>query len=146
MYNNWCVDCHQAPSRFFVLNLGVFVCAECAGEHARLFPYQKHYLKALEAEHYDPNQLKFLQAASNQEFYELMKDYQLDGRPISQKYTSTVAQWHQRKLEAAVHGYQFFERKPTRLAPWQMQGIQTVGQQMASLGNGIFREFNQFHW
>ena len=93
-FNNWCVDCHKAPSRFFVLNMGVFVCAECASEHASQFPYQKHYLKALDTEHYDPHQLKFLQAASNQEFYELMKDYQLEGRPISQKYSSNVAQWH----------------------------------------------------
>ena len=67
---------------YFVVNCGVFVCEECAGLHNHFFPMGKHYLKEMFTEHWDPTQLKFVAAASNQEFYELTKEFGIEKYPI----------------------------------------------------------------
>ena len=71
-YNAYCVDCMRNQSTYFEMKHGVFICEACAGWHAQIFPYGKHYLKEIYTEHWDPAQLRVLSIASNEEWFKLM--------------------------------------------------------------------------
>ena len=54
-FNKYCVDCTKNKTTYLVVNFGIFVCDQCAYLHYRNFPNQKHYLKEVLTELYDPH-------------------------------------------------------------------------------------------
>ncbi len=63
---------------FCVLNYGIFICESCALLHWKNNPMQKHYLKDVWNEHWDPHQLIILAVSNNQPWYEQLKHYKLE--------------------------------------------------------------------
>ena len=51
----FCVDCMKHKTAYCVLTYGIFICEQCAFLHFKNAPMQKHYLKDIWQEHWDPH-------------------------------------------------------------------------------------------
>lgn len=72
----------------------------------------KHQLKEIFTEKWDPTQLKFVAAASNKEFYDLMKENGIEKQQIQIKYKSKYAKWFKKNLKYRAFGQSCPESKP----------------------------------
>ena len=99
-------------STYFELKHGVFICEACAGWHNQIFPYNKHYLKEIYTEVWDPYQLKVLSIASNEEWFKLCQSYRMEQQGIAVKYKSVVAKWHKKSLAHRANGMPYNAPKP----------------------------------
>ncbi|XP_053577269.1 arf-GAP with dual PH domain-containing protein 1-like [Bombina bombina] len=61
--NTMCVDCGAPDPQWACCNLGVFLCVNCSGIHRNLLEISK--VKSLTLDHWDENQLKFLETHGN---------------------------------------------------------------------------------
>ena len=111
-FNAYCVDCMRNQATYFELKHGIFICEPCAVAHIQYFPFGKHYLKEIYTEHWDPNQLKILAVASNEEWFNILRSYRLETLHIGQKYKTIAAKWHKQNLYAKAHGLPFNKPKP----------------------------------
>ena len=50
----------------------------------------------------------------NKIFWDFLKEYNLEWKPINAKYTSKVAKYYRRKLAALVQNREFKEEQPAR--------------------------------
>jgi len=111
-FNKYCVDCMKDRTTYLITNYGIFVCENCAFQHYRNFPQQKHYLKHLYTEVFDPYQIKVLEFAGNKNFFELLKEYKVEKESFAVKYSHPVAKWYKKQFKAKCCNVGFFEKKP----------------------------------
>lgn len=111
--NNICVDCGQDCVTYFIVNLAVFVCEKCAFQHWQHFPLQKHYLKELDTEVFDPYQTQMLVNVScNETFRKLMLEYKIQRLHMQERYKMPIVDWHKRKVKHMCLGAKFTAEQP----------------------------------
>jgi hypothetical protein len=111
-FNKYCVDCLKNKTAYLIVQYGIFVCEECAFHHYKNFPNQKHYLKEIYTELYDPYQVQVLKYSGNKEFYELLREFKLDKESFKTKYGHQAVKWYKRRFKARCSGSSCFEKKP----------------------------------
>lgn len=82
------------------MKFGIFICESCAFQHMKAFAPNRHYLKDIWNEHWDPHQLKMLAVSENKPWYDLLKRYNLDKQQITTKYKSAIAKWYKKSVKA----------------------------------------------
>ena len=70
-------------------------------------------MKEIYTEHWDPMQRKILVHASNKDWFELCREYQIEMQHIKHKYSTKIAKWHKKKLAHLARGYRFDEHRPS---------------------------------
>ncbi len=74
---------------------------------------QKHYLKELYTELFDPWQIKVLQFSDNKEWFEILKEFKLEKESFVVKYKHPVAKWYKKQMRAKCADMHCFDKKPT---------------------------------
>ena len=111
-FNKFCVDCKSKVSTFAIIWLGIFVCKDCADEHLALENNSQLYVKDIFNENWDDYQLKSIQMAGNQQFFEHLKEYEIQDLPMAQKYSHPAVYWYKKSHKAKLDGVDFNVQMP----------------------------------
>jgi hypothetical protein len=106
-YNKFCVDCHHNESSMASVSFGIFLCEECGQEHQKSLGMELSYVKDVFQEHWDPFQLKMLDESyggGNHVWFELIKEYGLQGMSLKEKYRSPIAIYRKKVLFMRAEG------------------------------------------
>ena len=74
----------------------------------------KSYVKSIFGELWDPYQLMIMNTGGNLMFWNFLKEYQHESKPIAFKYGTDAALYHKRKLASLAVGKEFIEKQPPR--------------------------------
>ena len=113
-YNKFCIDCNKNESTHASVTFGVLICEQCAMTHSQELGMEQSYVKSLTGELWDEYQCKCLLAGGNKKFWDFLKLYDMEWKPINYKYTSKVAKYYRRKLAALAQNREFKEEPPAR--------------------------------
>lgn len=72
------------------------------------------YVKNLSGELWDDFQCKLLQAGGNKNFWDFIKQYNMEWKPIVPKYKSKEAKYYRRMLAAKAENREFKEDPPLK--------------------------------
>lgn len=142
--NDTCVDCCTNQSTYFVMNFGIFICENCAAQHAHYFPCSRHYMKEIFTETWDPTQLKFLEIASNKPAYDLFRQYFVHDKTIEMRYHHNSLDWYEKKVAHLACGRQFNMPPPTILTPSFDEGLTMGKKNLAAVGDKVTSGFRNF--
>jgi len=127
----------------FVVDYGIFICEACAIQHQAAFPFGKHHIKEIFAEHYDPHQLKILAVSSNKVWHDLTKEYLIHKDPVYKKYTVNIAKWHRKTLRGKAYNRNFFAAaKPVNFNRSTNDAGDALDKGVEKFGNFIGSIFN----
>ena len=102
-------------------------------------------MKEIYTEHWDPNQLKILAVASNEEWFNTLRAYRLETLHIGQKYKTVAAKWHKHNLYAKAHGLPFNKPKPATGHHQSESGanfdrnVKTTGKRVGKFFDDLFK-------
>lgn len=77
--------------------------------HKQLLGMDQSYVKSVFGELWDPYQLTIMNIGGNLLFWNFMKEYQHESKPIALKYDTDAAHYHKKKLAALAIGKEFTE-------------------------------------
>lgn len=105
-FNAYCIDCYQRQSTHANISYGTFICEVCAQIHLTMFGMQKHYIKEIFYEFWDPHQLNVATRGGNKYFFEHCKRIGMEGQgiEIGHKYGHPGVKKHKKNLIANVMG------------------------------------------
>jgi threonyl-tRNA synthetase len=99
-YNKFCIDCNKNESTHASVTYGVFICEECAQTHIKEFGMENSYVKSLFGELWDDYQCRCIMSGGNKLFWDFLKQYNLEWKPIAAKYKTKEAKYYKRRLAA----------------------------------------------
>jgi len=70
---------------------------------------EQSYVKSLFNELWDEFQIKCMQIGGNKKIWDYMKQYNMEWKPINEKYTGRQARYYRRRLFAKAEGKEFTE-------------------------------------
>jgi hypothetical protein len=87
---------------------------------------QYSYVKDVYGEQWDDYQLRSVCLGGNQPLFNLLKEYQIDGHPISSKYRHAAVTWYRKRLITLMDGMPFdIEACPKPPKDWDERMAQT---------------------
>lgn len=113
-FNKFCVDCTKNESTHANISHGTFVCLACANLHQTQLGMDKTYIKPIFEDLWDQYQMQVVTLGGNKLFWEFMKEYRSEQKPIATKYLTAEAQFYKRRLAAIVQDNSFLEKAPAR--------------------------------
>ncbi|TNV74259.1 hypothetical protein FGO68_gene6916 [Halteria grandinella] len=114
-FNTYCVDCTKNISSHANISHGTFICLDCANVHRIELGMDKTYIKPIFEDLWDTYQLQVITfTGGNKQFWDFMKDYKTEQKPISIKYNTSEALYYKRRLAALVQDKSFEEKAPAR--------------------------------
>jgi hypothetical protein len=155
-FNKFCVDCHHNQSTHASISYGTFICSSCADVHKYSFGQSKSYIKAIFLEQWDDYQLKSVsfEFGGNKPFFEIVKEYEISGLPIHEKYKRPAAVYYLKKHQAEIEGKAFSELPPAK--DWNDTFVRTQSKlvkmsdkyerKMISIGDKIEKKIEENGW
>ena len=115
-YNKFCVDCNAKETLYANISYGTFLCDDCAKQHLDLYGMSSSYIKPIFNSVWDSYQMQVATHAKsgNKVFWDFMKQYENEQRPISEKYRQKSAQYYKQIFAATIQGKDFNEVAPPR--------------------------------
>ena len=113
-FNRYCVDCTKSESTHANISYGTFICSACASHHDQAFGMTSSYIKPVFNDLWDQYQLKVVTLGGNQRFWDFMKDYKSEQKPIYSKYKSSEAKYYKKYLAATVLDRAFSQKPPPK--------------------------------
>jgi hypothetical protein len=112
----------------------------------------KSYVKPCFTDMWDSYQLKVATLAGNKAFWEFMKEYQSELRPIADKYRTSEAAFYKRRMAAKVMEKEFTEKAPPRNVDEMMdkgldmskKAVKKGGEVLSKAGAVIDKKLNQW--
>ncbi|CDW82973.1 adp-ribosylation factor gtpase- [Stylonychia lemnae] len=96
--NSRCFDCGGNHPSWVSVNLGIFLCLNCAGQH-RGYGVQISFMRSVLMDKLTKKQLKLLNLAGNQRLHEFFEQYDLNKETPNLKYKSKAAQYYRELLQ-----------------------------------------------
>ena len=151
-FNRYCVDCTKTESTHANITYGTFVCASCAGEHAQFFGMSSSYVKPVFEDLWDSYQLKVVTIGGNQRFWDFMKDYKSEAKPVFTKYKTGEARYYKKRLAATVEDRAFAEKPPAKNVEEMVdkgvevtkKGAKKAEEALTKVGGAIENKFNKW--
>lgn len=101
--NNICVDCDERSPTWASVNLGVFLCINCAGNH-RSFGVNISRVRSLTLDVWTPIHIKSMKLGGNFSFRQFMEEKGVQENDLpTDKYHSQAAELYRLRLHALVN-------------------------------------------
>ena len=113
-FNKFCVDCTKNESTHCNVSYGTFICETCASIHLDAFGMDKSYVKSIFHDLWDSYQMKIVTVGGNQPFWDFLKEYQSEQKPLLTKYHTSEAGYYKRRLAALAIEKPFTEKAPAK--------------------------------
>ena len=151
-FNRYCVDCTKSESTHANISYGTFICAACAGQHSDILGMSSSYVKPIFEELWDTYQLKCVALGGNQRFWDFMKEYKSEMKPIGAKYKSAEAKFFRKRHAAMIQEKPFFQQAPARNVDDYVdkgvevtkKGAKKAEEVLTKVGGKIENKFNQW--
>jgi ADP-ribosylation factor GTPase-activating protein 1 len=133
--NNKCVDCGAQNPSWCSVNLGIFFCLSCSGQHRGLGVHLS-YCRSVSMDAFKPQEIASLRAGGNQKLLDFFAAHGVaQSLSIKEKYSGPVAAMYRDVLAARRDGTPV----PTDLAPYIEEAEREkaeVAQRLAALSGG----------
>lgn len=110
--NTQCFECKSSESSWCSVNLGIFLCLKCAGQHRSLGVHLS-FVRSLTMDSFNPKQLSMMSVGGNQALSEFFEYYSLNTLPLDQKYRTVAAFFYREKLSFASEGIFIDKQRPS---------------------------------
>jgi len=110
------------------------------------------YVKPVFEDLWDSYQLKVISQGGNQKFWDFMKEYKSEMKPIASKYRSAEAKFYKKRLAATVENCVFTEKAPAKNMDEMIdkgvditkKGANKAGVALTKMGGAIDKKFNEW--